>query len=197
MAEPSYTAYEESTGKALDGVEALCKHLTSSGSFSASTQPTSTEVADWLTEGWRQINGVVLGYGYEVPSAPASMDADLRGALQKFNIWWACAQAEYSQPSAGFSEGQGNRGDMFMEMFWGSLDGMPPQGIRRVVSSDAFQRLGATKTRELSSGLSAGGVSVSDKQTIETDTDMEQYAFRRGQFDNPGALSVRATRADL
>ena len=193
----AYTGYEEASGKAMDGVEALCKQLTASGAFSTDTQPTLTEVEDWLTEGWRQINAVIMDRGYEVPSSPSSMDADFRGVLQKFNIWWAAAQAEYSQASVGFAEGSGGRGDMFMEMFWGSEGGVPHQGIRRVVGSDAFQRLGATKTRELSAGLSAGGISVSTKQTIQTDTDMAQYAFRRGQFGNPGAVSVQETRADL
>ena len=193
----AYTAYEESSGKALDGVEALCKQLTASGAFSASTQPTTTEVDDWLTEGWRQINAVLMDYGYAVPSSPSSLDADFRGVLQTYNVWWAAAQAEYSQASAGFDPREGSRGDMFMEMFWGSPNGMPHQGIRKTVQSPAFLLLGASKTVELSRGLSAGGVSVGDKQTIQNDSDMDQYAFRRGQFNNPGAGSIQRLRADL
>ena len=199
----SYTAYEESTGKARLGVEALCKHLTLAGAFSPATQPTLTEVEDWLTEGWRAINAVLMDYGYDVPSTPSSMDADVRGVLQRYNIWYACAQAEYSQPSAGFSEGSGSRGNMFTEMFWGSRtyasgrDAGSHPGIAKTVQSAAFKRLGHTKAEELSGALTAGGVSISGKLTISADTDYPQYAFRRGQFDNPGSLGVQAGRADL
>lgn len=164
----------------------MCKAYTSSGAFSTSTQPTLAEVEQWLTEGYRLINVHLMAYGYDADQT----DADVKGALQRFNVLYAAAMVEYSQASAGFTEGSSGRGDMFMRQF---EDGLP-----KLVNSVGFSRLGATKSEELSGHLSVGGRSISDKRTIETDSDHVPYLFRRGQFDNKGAAgNLQETRSDL
>ena len=51
--------------------------------------------------------------------------------------------------------------------------------VDNLIKSIAFERLGATRSWKLSEGLSAGGISISDKETIEDDTDHEPYFFTR------------------
>lgn len=183
----AYTAYETASNEALAEVASLCRHLTTAGSFDGTTRPTLTEVERFLSLGYQMINTVLAEYGYTVPAT----DANVVAVLQHYNAIWAAAQAEYAQASAGFTDGGGTRGDHFMEEFVGR----GPAGSARVsihigiygyVKSAAFKDLGDTKATELSSGLSAGGISKADKLTIATDSDMVQYAFTRSLHGNPG-----------
>lgn len=193
----AYTGYEASSGAAMDGVEALCKAYTSSGAFTTATQPTLAEVEQWLTEGYRMINVALMEYGYDADQT----DADVKGALQRYNVLYAAAQVEYSQASAGFTEGSSGRGDMFMRQYEGRESGNGKRlvgGIGELIQSVGFSRLGATKAEELTGLLSTGGISKSDKLTIEQDSDHVGYAFTRTRFDNKGAWGgYQDTRADL
>ena len=54
--------------------------------------------------------------------------------------------------------------------------------------SEQYQKLAsALRKRRVGSrmGVFAGGVSISDKESRRTDTDVPSPAFNRGQFDNP------------
>lgn len=179
----AYVAYEVTAGtSALAGVAALCKHLTSGTTFTTSTQPTLAEVEAWLTEGYGLINARLMNQGYEQDQT----DADLLRALQPYNVWYAAAMAEYSQASAGFSEEGGGRGDMFMEMFWGSKDNRPHLGLDALIQSKAFSLLGATIDTDPTDFLSAGGHSRSEKRDMEADSDLVPFLFGRDKFSAPG-----------
>lgn len=196
----AYTAYEITAGSsALNGVAALCQHLTAAGSFSTTTQPTLAQVEGWLTEGYGLINTRLMHQGYKQDQT----DTDLLRALQPYNIWYAAAMAEYSQASAGFSEGSGGRGDMFMAMFWGSSsrDGKLYLGLDALIQSKAFALLGAGIHTDPTDYLSVGGISRDEKRTAEQDADLVPFMFTRDKFSAPGTrVSTQYSgdgRADL
>ena len=182
----AYTAYERATGSCMDEVEALCKYLTADAVFSTTTQPTLAEVEEWLTAAYRIINVKLLEYGY----AADQTDTDVKGALQHYNALWAAAQVEFSQPSAGFTPEGENRGDKFLKMF--------DDELQKLINSRGFFLLGATKTEGLLDAVSAGGIRVADKRTLNDDSDFLKTRFRMGQFDDKGTHgSLQETRRDL
>ncbi len=172
----SYTAFERTTGSVLSEVQALERHLTDSGRFSTDTTPTLSDVETFITDTYYEIGTKLLDYGY----AQTQTDADVLGVLQHFNALGACAKVELTQPSVGYKAGENTRYDRFYKEF---------EKVDKMIKSPAFERMGATKSYALSAGLSAGGISISDKETIETDTDHEPYFFSRDLQKHPGTIA--------
>ncbi len=170
----AYTAYERTAATScLREVQSLEKHLTSSGTFDVNSVPTLTEVEDFITDTYYELATKLLDYGYSMTQT----DADILGTLQHYNALGACAKVELTQPSVGFKAGENTRYDRFYKEF---------SKVDTLIKSPAFQRMGATKSYELSAGLSAGGISISDKQDIEDDSDAEPYLFTKDLHKNAG-----------
>ncbi len=177
----AYTAYERTSGTScINEVQAMERHLTASGTFSASTIPSLTQVEEFITDAYYEIGVMLTNYGYSDTQAGTK----IVGVLQHYNALGACAKVELTQPSVGYKAGENTRYDRFFKEF-GKL--------KDLIESPAFERMGAGKSNALSAGLSAGGISISDKEDIETDTDFEHYTFTKSQFSNPGTTSGTET----
>ena len=177
----AYSAYERTAGvSAINEVQSYERHLTSGGTFSASTIPTLSQVEEFLTDIYYDMGLKLMAHGY----TQSQTDTDVLGALQRYNTFGACAQVELTQPSVGYKGGENTRYDRVFKEY---------QKLDDLVKSSGFQRLGATKSFELSAGLSAGGISIDDKETIETDTDFEQFMFTKDKMRHPGSISTEET----
>ena len=172
----SYTGYERSGTSCLQEVEAFCRHLTEGGTFSTSSIPTLAQVERFLTDAHDQIAVWLQDYGYD----SAQTDTDVLGALQIYNAYGAAALVEITQPSVSWEPREGNRYSLFQKKF---------EEVKGLIQSRGFGLLGGVKSVELSRDLSAGGISVSDKEVIETDTDHPDYWFTRDLHRHPGEVS--------
>ena len=173
----SYSAYERTAGTScINEVQSYERQLTDDGVFSASTIPTLSQVEEFITDIYYDMGLKLVSYGY----AQSQTDANVLGALQRYNTFGACAQVELTQPSVGYKGGENTRYDRFFKEY---------EKFDKFVQSVGFSRLGATKSFELSAGLSAGGISIDDKETIETDSDFEPYMFTKDKMSHIGNLA--------
>ncbi len=171
----TYSAYERTAGTScINEVLAMERHLASdNGLFSASTIPSLSQVEEFITDTYYDIGTKLMAYGY----SNIQTDADVIGALQHYNALGACAKVELTQPSVGYKAGENTRYDRFYIEF---------EKVDKLIQSQGFERMGATRSYELSAGLSAGGISISDKETIEDDSDHPAYFFTRDSMKNVG-----------
>ena len=176
----AYSAYERTAGTSvINEVSAMERHLTNKGigAFDSDTTPTLSQVEEFITDIYYDMGLKLMSNGY----AQVQTDADVLGALQRYNVFGACAQIELTQPSVGYKGGENTRYDRFFKEY-DKLDSL--------LQTAGFERLGAVKSFELSAGLSAGGISISDKETIETDTDFESYIFTKDRMRHPGSTQI-------
>ncbi len=180
----SYLSYERTAGTSvINAVSAMERHLTNEGigAFDSDTTPTLSQVEEFITDIYYDIGLKLTSYGY----AQVQTDANVKGALQRYNVFGACAQIELTQPSVGYKGGENTRYDRFFKEY---------EKLDTLIQSVGFQRLGAVKSFELSAGLSAGGISRSDKEVIETDTDFEPYMFDKDKMRHPGSTQAEEER---
>jgi hypothetical protein len=148
------------------GISKYVKHLTSAGSFSASTKPTLTEVGEMLDESCAILNGWLAQAGYIVPVVATRAAA----ALSRYANMGGAGLAELSQRSGGYSETDENRREnKFLAEFYKA---------EAFIMSGALAALGAT-TDEIGaslSGFSVGG-RTSGGQTLKP-------IFTRTSFGN-------------
>lgn len=168
----SYQAYERTAGDCQKEVEALCRHLTNAGVFDTTTNPTLANVEKFITDTYDEIGVFLVLAGY----AKIQTDADIIGTLQHFNALGACAKVELTQPSVGFEDTENTRYNKFFNEF---------KEVKELIKSVAFERLGATRSWEESDNLTCGGISISDKEDIEEDTNHPNYTFTRTKHKQP------------
>jgi hypothetical protein len=151
----------------------LCQNLLGKAEdFDMSTSPTITAVNMWLSTGCAIINSQIKSAGYSAPIASTSDAYDVaKQANAAYGAWWA----ERSRLNARVSSDERTRADMFKKDF---------DALMKVLLSLDLSEMGVTNI----SRMYAGGISVSDKETIEGDTDRVTPRFARGMFSNPAAL---------
>lgn len=155
-------------------VAALCKNLLGSAStFSSSTCPTDTSVDTWLSSGCAVINAHISGNGYSVPVASTAAIYD---ELVDLNALYAATRAELSRINIVVNIDERARYQIFDKMFW--------DGLARLGSMD-LTSMGLSKTSSTVAPY-AGGISVADKESYETNTDRVNPRFHRGMHDFPG-----------
>lgn len=148
-------------------VAALCRNLLGSASeFDTSTSPTLTQVTAWLSSGCAAINA---RYGGAISSA-----TDAYNLATQANALFAAWFAERSRINARVSADERTRADMFKRDF---------DAILEMLDMLDYADMGITPP---SSGAAwAGGISRSDKQTIESNSDRVKPRFSRGMLDDP------------
>ena len=150
-------------------VAALVRNLLGSASdFTTSTCVTSGQVTAWMTTGCALIEARIGGLGYG--AIPANSQA--YGVAQQANAVYGAWMAERRFTTQAVQAGERTRADRFKEDFEFLLDEL---------TSLPLSRLGVPQT----SVAYAGGISVTDKQTVASDTDRVPARFSRGQFRNP------------
>lgn len=139
--------------------------------FTTTTCPTLAEVTVWLSSGCSVINARLgsLGYG-AIPTTSAAYDLAV-AANALYGAW----MAERSRVNARVSADERTRADMFKRDFEFHLN--------QLVELD-LSRMGVSRV----SGVYMGGISVSDKTSVENNTDRVAPRFKRGMNRNPERL---------
>ena len=165
---------------AASNVYALTPGLVKPASaFGAATCPTDTEVAIWLSSGCAIINARLAGAGYgAIPATSAAYDLAV-AANALYGAW----MAERSRINARVSADERTRADMFKRDFEFHL--------QQLLSLD-LGRSGVTQT----SRAYAGGISKSDKSTVEGNSDRVPSRFTRGAFRHNERLSPGSSDED-
>ena len=139
--------------------------------FSDTTVPDMDTVTNWLSTGCGVIETKVSGYGYSVPPASGTGAWD---TLKELNILFAAAYVELARINITLAPGERTRGQVFRQMYEDALADLEGTDLSRV----GF-------TRSADGKLYVGGISVTDKQTQETDTDRVSPRFTRRQMQFP------------
>jgi len=140
--------------------------------FDSSTSPALAQVNNWLSAGCAVINTRLAGAGYAAIPATSGVYDIARDANALYAAW----RAERSRINTRVSADERTRADMFKRDFEFLLDELTNQDL---------SRSGVTAT----SVAYAGGISVADKLSVESDGDRVMPRFSRGQFSNPRALT--------
>ena len=152
-------------------VAGLTPNLVSPAStFDTSTSPALAQVNNWLSAGCAVINMRLAGVGYDpIPTTSGAYDlARMANAL--YGAW----MAERSRINTRVSADERTRADFMKRDFEFMLE--------QLLETD-LSRSGVTAT----SVAYAGGISVSDKVSVESDGDRVAPRFSRGMFANPQA----------
>ncbi len=152
-------------------VSALTRNLIGAASaFDTSTCPTLAQVNVWLSTGCAVINSRLAGMGYgTIATTSAAYEV-----AQQANACYAAWFAERSRQNARTSADERGRADIFKTDF---------EDLMEILLSLDLSQNGVTQT----SRAYAGGISLSDKDSIESDTDRVIPRFARGMFGNSEA----------
>lgn len=167
---------------AASAVSALCSNLIKpSNSFTPSTCPTLSEVQQWMSSGCSLIELKLATCGYSTPAASGTVIYD---HLSHLNTLYAAAWAHNSRMTATVTADERTTGDRYLMAFKKGLGGLCENdltlaGLSRVSSRDLY----------------AGGISVSDKQVRESDSNRVSPRFSRDMFDFPGTVDPSGTTA--
>lgn len=149
--------------------------------FSTSTSPNVKAVNSWITTGCGVIELQLASRGYSVPVASTALAFEM---LKRCNALWVAARVEESRTNITLAPGERTRGQVFHEQFGECMDTLLKNdltfaGVSRSAVGQPY----------------AGGISVADKQSNESNTDRVKPRFMRGQFDFPGTIDQTTTTA--
>lgn len=148
--------------------------------FDATTRPTKAVVENFLSSGCAIIESELQTGGYAVP-VPGN--STVRISIKQLETWYGVAEAESVRSTARVAATDRTRAQFFAAKF--------EKGLDKLLSRD-LSRAGLSHT----SKLYAGGISVSDKETVEDDTDRVAPRFERDQFRIEGADRPRGKKID-
>ena len=159
----------------VSDVAALCPEiLQGEADFGSSTSPTSAEVERLLSAGCSILESHLKSWGY---SPPPGSDSAVWGWLKHLNALYAAAMIELSRMNVSLSPEERTRAEYLNNQFWEELD-----RLRKLDLTDSGM------SRSSKGPLYAGGISQSDKDSFDLDTDRVPPRFGRGQFAFPGTI---------
>ena len=175
-------AYASSSDVAI-----LTPHLLPSGSvsgsdFSASTYPTLNAVNSWLSSGCAIINTKLASYGYDAIGATSGAYEFARDLNALYGAW----RAERSLLSSRVSKMENSRADFFKKDFYEGLD---------MLCKLDLSNMGVTRGKAPPADY-LGGMSQSDKELTESDTDRVVPRFESGQFKNQSTQKPQRSKSD-
>jgi len=94
----NYSAFEVQQGGVLERVEAICRHLTSGGSFTDATPISLTDVEMFINDSYYWLCGELAKNGYSLTVT----DTEVKAVLGQIQALDAVAQVEFSQPVTVF-----------------------------------------------------------------------------------------------
>ena len=162
----SYTSFERQTGGVLERVEAICRHLTTGGSFKDTSPIPLADVERFIDDAYYWLLGTLVEAGYSTTVTAANVKA----VLEQIQSLDAAAQIEFSMPGT-----DGEENDRFK-----GLVARRDRLVGSMIRTDALQQLGATRERERSKYLDLTGRSRDRKRDVYTDSDVPQARFPRG-----------------
>ena len=141
-----------------------------SGTYTTDTRPTRAQVEGFLARGYARINTALVAAGYGIPVASTATVYD---EIVDLEALFAAARVELTRLSSRYSAEERTRGGVLMQEF--------KESLTELLGNDLTQ-VGLLHT----SFLYIGGVSESDKEVVEDDTDRVTPRFSRGQFRHAG-----------
>lgn len=138
--------------------------------FTATTMPSKTAVNRFLSAGCALIEGRLAANGY---TTPVSVSSAFYDQIVDLEALYAAGRAEMVLMTARVAATERTRSQMFTDQFNKGLDALMKLDLSRA---------GIAHTGT----LYAGGISRSDKDTVEADTDRVAPRFRRGEFRMTG-----------
>jgi len=164
-------------------VASLCRNLRgSAGSiFTTETDPTLASVDVWLISGCAVLETQLAAHGY---STPVASTAAAYGWMTNLNALYGAARAEMSMTTDGMRVGERTRGQVFEKMFWDELKMMLKMDL-------TFAGISRSSTGT----LYVGGISETEKDSYESDSDRVDPRFHRGIGAFPGTIRPDATTA--
>lgn len=153
-------------------VYALVKNLIlPSGSFDSNTCPTLADITSFISAGSAMIDTELADAGYN----PIPATAAPYGLAAQCNAQFAAWLAEDSRVGATIMAGERTRADFFNKGW---------QNLLNLLSTRDLSRAGVST---MGSRAYAGGISISDRQTVSANTDRVKPRFTRGMGHNPAA----------
>ncbi len=177
----SYTAYESADDEAKNGVEALCRHLTKSGEFDATTSPLLEEVERYINISHFWIQGLLQKAGLSTTQT----DTDVIGILEQLNVYDTCVKVELGQPALNVTGEPNARFVAFTERR-DELMAMVVDGTLSAMGATADSIAAGRRTPILTGQL------ISRKKVADGNTDRTQHSVRRGAFVNPAIAAPRS-----
>lgn len=135
--------------------------------FSRTSRPTEAAVERWLTRGAAKIDAGLRARGY---GTPVGAGAIVYEQVVDVNALYGAYKAESTRMSSRIAVTERTRSQMFKSDF--------DKALKELLAMDLSQT-GVAHTTQ----IKAGGISKSDKESEETNTDRVKPRFSRGQFD--------------
>lgn len=154
--------------------------LNGASAFSATTVPSACEVDTWLSSGCSLINARLSSIGYSAIGTTSAAYELARAANSLYAAW----MAERARVNATVSYTERTRADMFKKDFFDHLD---------LLAALDLGQMGVTRK---ASGVYFGGISQSDVDTVEADTDRVVPRFSRDMTRHPDRLRHRRGNLD-
>ncbi len=150
-----------------------CPEIIGSGAeFDDETKPERTQVERYLTKGYGYINSRLAQAGYNTPVTSTATAYD---ALTDIEALYVASQVQLARMSSRIGPEERTKSQVLWDRFNFMLDGLLKQDLTR---AGLTRRSGAT--------LYAGGISHSDKDSYEDDSDRVEPRFKREQFRRGG-----------
>ena len=140
--------------------------------FDDSIRPASSEIRTFMSGGCALIEAKLAAIGFSAPGSGGVL-SDYLGDIEADYAAW---RSELSRSSPRTAKGERSRADDFRKAYEAAL---------RQLDKMDLGMLGFTRLQAAGSGWYAGGVSVADKQAVESNADRVDPAFERGKFANP------------
>ena len=156
----------------------LTPNLLSGGSnFTGSTTPTGSAVEFWLSSACGHIEAMLNAKGFATPVA----ESGARDRLAGIETLYGAGMAEMARANVRLGPGERTRGQVFMEMFEDQLEDF----LKADLTLAGVGALSAATPY-------AGGISDSDKSTIEDNTDRVKPSFKKDLMRFPGTTAAGA-----
>jgi len=136
------------------------------------THPASAQFIQWMSSGCAMINTRLQTLGYDVPIGSGVVAYDFLADLE---ATYAAYRAEMSRSSPRIAAGERTRAQQFKKDF--------DDGLKALAGMD-LTRMGVAYMGK----WYVGGISESEKEDVESDSDRVKMRFTHGQFSNPEAL---------
>jgi hypothetical protein len=165
-------------------VAGLCQNiLNGKPTFGAATCPMTMMVKTWMSSGCGIIETRLGAAGYATPVASTT---SVYQQLVDCNALYAAARVEMSRTNITLGPGERTRGQVFQEMFEDCITGLLEAGDLTMIGLSRNTARGT---------VFAGGISASQKQSQEADTDRVRPRFERGQMNWEGSTEPRGSTA--
>ena len=141
--------------------------------LSSEIRPASAALVGFQSSGCALIDAKLASRGY---TTPISATAAIFGHLSMIEAHYVAWQAELARGSPRTAAGERSRADQFRMAF--------QDGMKSLDTMD-LSFTGLTQSQSTGRGWYVGGVSQSEKDSAESDSDRVTPRFYRGAFDNP------------